>query len=369
MRARHDVVVVGGGPAGLAAALSLVSAGLSVAVLERSGYDSLRVGEHLPPGAKPLLADLGLTAVLQQDGHAACPGIRSVWGSDEVIEKDYLFNPHGEGMNLFRPRFDRSLAREAAARGVAMSTRAKLLDVARRAGTWTIAASCDGARREHEAAFVIDASGRSAGFAKRLGARPIVHDNLIGLFARCRAASKDRRIHIEAQEQGWWYAAGLADDSLVATFMTDADLIDDCGASRAAFWREQIDRTRLIRRHADLDAAVDDVHVRSARTQRLDRIAGDGWLALGDAAMSFDPLSSDGLAKAFEVGMRAAAVAAACCGGDRSRLRDYEEDAENRFAKYLRGRLQNYRAERRWTRSAFWLRRQAGAAEPARVAQ
>jgi hypothetical protein len=39
------------------------------------------------------------------------------------------------------------------------------------------------------------------------------------------------------------------------------------------------------------------LHVRTARTQRLDQPTGEGWLAVGDAAMSFDPLSSEGISK------------------------------------------------------------------------
>jgi flavin-dependent dehydrogenase len=354
--------VVGGGPAGLAAAITVVRAGLTAIVVERTGYDALRVGEHLPPDAKPRLAVLGVAGLLQSGGHAACPGIRSVWGASEPDDKDYLFNPHGMGMNLFRPEFDRALAAAAAALGAEVATGAKVLDVARSAETWDIAVLRGGARHAFAAAFAVDASGRSASFAKRVGARPIVHDNLIGIFGRCRAAvPATRLVHIEAQEHGWWYSAGLADGSLVATFMTDADLADLSGEGKTALWHRQLADTCITRTRADLDGPIDALHVRSARTQRLDAFAGPGWLAAGDAAMSFDPLSSDGLAKGFDTGMRAGAAAAAWCGGDRSGVRAYAQEAEHRFATYIAERRGYYRAERRWKQSAFWRRRHAAA--------
>src|SRR6266511_1550652 len=55
-----DVFVIGGGPAGSAAALKLARAGRAVALAERSRYEQARIGETLPPVAQPTLAGLGL---------------------------------------------------------------------------------------------------------------------------------------------------------------------------------------------------------------------------------------------------------------------------------------------------------------------
>jgi 2-polyprenyl-6-methoxyphenol hydroxylase-like FAD-dependent oxidoreductase len=59
-RNRFDVVVIGGGPAGTAVALALVTQGVSVLVVERSNYQQLRFGETLPPEIQPTLSRLGL---------------------------------------------------------------------------------------------------------------------------------------------------------------------------------------------------------------------------------------------------------------------------------------------------------------------
>src|SRR5262245_28653187 len=58
----YDVAIVGGGPGGAATALALraYAPSLSVVLLEASGYDTLRVGEALPPLARRLLEHLGV---------------------------------------------------------------------------------------------------------------------------------------------------------------------------------------------------------------------------------------------------------------------------------------------------------------------
>src|SRR5262249_55507657 len=111
------VAVIGGGPAGLASAIALARENLSSIVVERTGYDEPRVGEHLPPSAKAKLVALGL----RPNDHASCPGVRSIWGTQEAEDKDYLFSPDGEGVSLSRPQFDRMLASSATAAGAVVA--------------------------------------------------------------------------------------------------------------------------------------------------------------------------------------------------------------------------------------------------------
>ena len=71
-----DLIVAGGGPAGLATALYAVRAGLSVTVREpRSGVIDKACGEGLMPGALAALLDLGV----DPPGHPLT-GIRYVAG-------------------------------------------------------------------------------------------------------------------------------------------------------------------------------------------------------------------------------------------------------------------------------------------------
>ena len=105
--------MLGGGPAGAAAAITLARAGRSVVVIEKSHYEQPRIGETLPPAARPLLARLAVWEPFLAAGHLPSPGVLSVWGDDELYENHFIFNPYGQGWHLDRQRFDRMLARAA----------------------------------------------------------------------------------------------------------------------------------------------------------------------------------------------------------------------------------------------------------------
>jgi flavin-dependent dehydrogenase len=139
--------------------------------------------------------------------------------------------------------------------------------------------------------------------------------------------------------------------------MTDADLADLSLAGRMDVWRAQLAKSTLTRSRIGTGGEPRSLHVRSARTQRLDAVAGEGWLAVGDAAMSFDPLSSEGISKGLQMGLAAAAAAAALCRGRADAAADYARDTEAAFAEYLSARRDFYAAERRWPDAPFWQRR------------
>ena len=93
-----------------------------------------------------------------------------------------------------------------------------------------------------------------------------------------------------------------------------------------------------------------------AETALAARLAGDDWLAVGDAAASFDPLSSQGLATAVLMGSRAGDAIA---HSDRATaIEAWAEAYAMLVAEHADLRTHYARLERRWPNSAFWRRRQ-----------
>ena len=88
-------------------------------------------------------------------------------------------------------------------------------------------------------------------------------------------------------------------------------------------------------------------------------MAGEKWIAVGDAASAFDPIASQGIYKALSDGLEAARAIAAYLRGSRDALDAYRAMVTERFEAYLENRNYFYRLENRWPASAFWSRRRA----------
>jgi flavin-dependent dehydrogenase len=355
-----DVVVLGGGPAGAATALALIQRGFSVAVIEKSAYDAVRVGETLPPRIRPLLVTLGVWEQFLSDGHLPAAGIRSAWGRDDLRRNDFLFNPYGEGWHVDRRRFDSMLAGRAGNAGAILHCNTSLASCSRDR-RWQLEISSAERRGSLSARLIVDATGRNSSFANQRGVRRISYDHSVGIAAfgkRAPGAEADCFTFIESAEDGWWYGAVLPGHSTAVVYMTDADLYAQAEKRERNCWQRKVRRTLHVRSLVRSHVMETRRHVVAAGSSRLETMAGPDWLAVGDAAMTFDPLSGHGVYKAIECAIRAAGVIEQSLAGVPSALRDYDAAMKRDFDEYRRIQRRHYRSEPRWPDSVFWQRRQ-----------
>jgi flavin-dependent dehydrogenase len=393
MSRTYDVAVVGGGPAGAVTALLLARAGRRVLVLESSSEAGLgsgyRGGESLPPQANPLLRRLGLEEVVRRGPHLPCHGTVSSWGSPRPVDTDFLFSPHGHGWHLDRGVFDRELLAAAEEAGVVVERPARVVGVEGSRSPWHLSRSPwhlswrlswnvskelpgEGPQRElrrARARFVVDASGLSRVLLRRLRIPIRRLDRLVAFVATVAddgSEGSDARSVIEAVRDGWWYRGRLPGGRQAVAAFTDA------GSEAAArlgspdgFFRELGARQRGARpggashlvARVDAGKRAGGPWIRSAASARAERAAGEGWLAVGDAAASFDPLSSQGMLSALAAAERAGAALEAALDGEAAALPGYQAFLDRAYADFLEHRRRFYRMEGRWPASPFWARR------------
>ena len=334
-------------------------------ILERSRYESTRIGETLPPEIKQPLIALGVWERFLADKHLESPGTVAAWGQAELYDNDFIVNPHGHGWHVDRRRFDLMLARAAEESGVEVLCGARRISIVPSSPTaWHVGAVVDGQRLERRAALLVDATGRSASPARRLAGHRIVYDRLVGLVAFVPGSNLpgDRRTLIEAVECGWWYSAPLPDGRQVGAFMTDADLLP--AGQAGAVPPSGTTSLQQVHSHPGSHRSWCYRHRPASLTACSSRspiVAADGWVAVGDAAAAFDPLSSQGVRWALESGLMAAEAIDGQLRGQPRCARSLCSPVESEFSQYLAMRADYYGRERRWPDSPFWRRRHAPA--------
>lgn len=350
-----DAVVAGGGPAGAAAAITLARAGRSVLLVDASPGRGLKAGESLPPAACPLLRDLGLLDRIAADGHLESFGTSAVWGSPDRIETDFVFDPNGHGWHLDRRSFDRSLRAAAAGAGAQLREGLRVRAARRVDEGWRCRID-DG--KEVATRTLVDATGRGAALARQLGARRERRDRLVALFvsAPAPAADVDARTLVEADADGWWYTALIPGRRRVVVRLTDTDLVASDGRTAAGFARV-LDATEHVRTFVAPGANLGAPRTQPAHGSILRPPCGEGWLAAGDAAVAFDPLSSQGITTAIYTGLIGGHALDGHLGGDADALGRYAERVATIAVEYERNRLAAYAAEWRWRERPFWTRR------------
>ena len=356
---RYDVAVVGAGPAGCATATELKRRGVERVVVFHTGRRPFPVGESIPPDTRLLLERLGLWNEFADAGHEPCLGSCSAWGSEQLGYNDFLFNPYGNGWHLDRDRFDADMAERAAATGADLvAGRVSAVEQVPHGGFRLQVGDVT-----HETRFIVDATGAAARVARSLNAERGQHDRLscmVGFFKLASDSAMNRLTMLESVEAGWWYTARLPGDRAVALFASDSETITEYQLHTEPGWLLALRTTQHIRPALEGATLIrGSLKMRSAPSGITEPSAGDGWLAVGDAAASFDPLLSQGIYQALAGGLDAGSAIAVWLEGDSTGVSLYADGVRSRFDEYLANRSYLYGLERRWESAPFWARRRA----------
>ncbi len=371
-----DVAIAGGGPAGAAAAHVLAQAGLRVLLADTAGQAEFKVGEGLPPSARHLLRELGVLSRILADGPRASHGTLAFWDSDAPRAHDFVFQLGGDGLQLDRRRFDEALLEHARAAGTEVVRNTKLcLGSPSPNDCPHLVLRDENGEQLVESHWLIDATGRPATLARQLGATRVQHDKLLAFHMRLATAAesdRDGRTWVEAVEDGWWYSVLLPSRQRLVAFLSDADLVNRQALLTNNGLLEALNNApnlaALCREHryepasSPRGAPASSSHLDRAAGSHTDRVAGshsDGrcWLAAGDAAIAFDPLSSKGISNALYTGMRAAQAILAYANGGTHALSAYSDHLLEIHRAYLQQVRAHYAMNARWIDSAFWARR------------
>jgi flavin-dependent dehydrogenase len=167
--------------------------------------------------------------------------------------------------------------------------------------------------------YAIDSTGRAAKLAIEAGARRHVYDKLVAVWAVLEVAEtshrhghvdQDRQTYIEATPDGWWYTTRMPGARRVLAFFTDGDMLKREIAQSPWGFLGYASRFRHLQEIAPWSGyrICAGPTCAPAMSTQLELAYGPAWIAAGDAAHSFDPLSSQRILSALVSGNNAAAA-------------------------------------------------------------
>ena len=320
---------------------------------ERRPYPHAEACEVLAPSAVHALAALGVDDARMLGG-GDCRGVLSRWHGDTAGFTDFELLGCTPGRIVNRGVVARRLVARAADAGAVVVMPGRVRAERSRA-RWSLGPARH-PQRDLACRHLIDATGRSGRSVAMLPVRRH-HDRAVCLSTKHTAPLLDPTVLVvDRSTHGWWYAIAGGDSATDVAFVTDADLLPSARA-RAAWLATEYREATLIM--ASLDGVPPFVTLtsRDARSGHRTTAAGNGWLAVGDAALSWDPLSGHGMQFALESAEHAAEAIVA---GDAERLYPaYLQWCGDAVREYDRARASMYGAATTVRPdSEFWRRRE-----------
>ncbi|MEQ8817858.1 MAG: tryptophan 7-halogenase [Thalassobaculum sp.] len=357
MRREHcDVVIIGGGPAGSAAAIRLRQIGLDVIIVEAALFPRPKIGESLTPAVLPLLESLGLRGEVEDAGFPRPAGAWIRW-RDEPGLAPPVGQPGALGMQADRAVFDQILLRRAARDGARVLMPARATPRRSEEG-WSVAAQSPAGPVEIGCRYLLDAAGRHG--AVRSGRRDRVMPATLALHAYwADHGLSGSETRVEALADCWLWAAPLSDRKANIAVFLDPGALGVASADLPCFYRSRLAGSallssclhgRMITRVAGCNAAAD--------MQR--EPIGQGFACVGDAALSVDPLSAQGTHLALVMGVQGAAVANTVLADPAKQAvaeRFYRDQVAGWSRHYAEVSAQFYRERAALDPSTFWADR------------
>lgn len=293
-----DVAIIGGGPAGAVCALALARAGVPVKLIHRRRNHPSQIDLVSGRARRVLECCLGQPLPEVAGGIEICETV-SLWGTSYPVSWSTMCNPWGAGLAVNRANLDDALIRAASNAGASILSDTEVRSAQYQRGSWQLEIRQGLADRIVGTRFLVLASGRNG---RNLLGRSVTKPAQLALMARVgRDAPEPRHtLYLESAKNGWWYMLPDPAGGYFAGFCTDHAVASHLKKQLRDTFVRSLCGSRLL---ADV---LPDILLGTpvtgcpAGARTYEKVTGDGWIAVGDAAFMSNPLSGMGIDFAIE---------------------------------------------------------------------
>jgi flavin-dependent dehydrogenase len=327
---QYDVVVIGGGPAGSTTSTILAQHGLRVGLFEREKFPRFHIGESLIPETYWVLKRIGMLPKMQRSHFVKKYSVQFVNASGKLSAPFYFWDnkPHdcSQTWQVVRSEFDLMLLDNAREHGVEAFDGVHVVDVlfdgSRACGVRVHDAQ---GRRDISARVVVDASGQAAMLQNRFKLRlwdPVLNKGAIWTYwqGAYRDTGRDEGATMvlqTASKNGWFWYIPLHNDIVSVGVVAPFDDLFKGRNGHERTYHEEVERCAAVKDRVSKATRVTGYFATRDYSYRAKRVAGDGWVLVGDAFGFLDPLYSSGVLLALRSGeMAGDAIAEGLAKGD-----------------------------------------------------
>ena len=296
-----SICVIGGGPAGSSIAYRLALLGHEVCIVECQKFPRHHIGLSLPLSIIPLLDSLGMAQIILKEGFIQKEKV-AVWWTEPFPTLESQ-----PGFHVDRGRFDQLLLKNATNAGASLLQPARATHAqATVDGQWAVNIQCKKGYRQMIVDILVDASGRN-GFLKgkqqRIGP-PLTA--MYGYWSIDNSNSIDGCL--QAGENAWYWSAYTGEEEGIAAVYTDPKEI-----ALSPLRDLQKRYLELLTSFSLFDlwqkrGLMSKVLACDATSRVATTLVEKGFIRVGDACSTLDPLSSQGVQTAIVSSLQAAAV-------------------------------------------------------------